>query len=224
MYRATVYLNLYHCRYWALACWVFILILCADVRSAQPADMRYSSYLQKTRCVPFCLLAHILFFTAMMLLLTTTAAAIGNASPQTTVTFGAWSFKCEPRIGSTVDLCVANQLVTAGKAKRTILGVMVSYSPEHPMPHIIFRLSPKANVEKGAAVKVDELASLRVPISNCNNQICEVRSFIPEVLLSQMRSGKLLQFAFFLNDKQVTYLVSLEGFDKTYMALQVNSM
>lgn len=145
-----------------------------------------------------------------------------NASQQEKVIYGAWSYECKSQIGSEKNLCVASQLVGDKKTKQTVLGVMVGFLPEHPMPHIIFRLSPKANLEKGAVVKVDQKNSFKVPIYDCDEKICEVRSFIPEELLLQMRMGKELLFVFFLDQKQMTYFVSLIGFEETYAALKSN--
>jgi invasion protein IalB len=136
-------------------------------------------------------------------------------------TIGAWNLKCEAKADTLSEICIANQLITTGKSdKQVILGVMVGYLSEHELPHIIFRISAKANIDRGAAVKIDKFDSFSVPISNCDKQVCEVRSFIPEALLSQMRNGKLLRFAFLLDNKPVTYPVSLEGFNKTYSILQ----
>ena len=146
----------------------------------------------------------------------------GNATQQSKLLYGAWSYECKSQDVSKNELCVAKQLVVDKKTNNAVLGVIVGFLPNQPMPHIIFRLSPSANVDKGTAVKVDELRSFKVPISNCDEKICEVRSFIPKELLAQMRMGKQLLFAFFLDQKQVTYPVSLDGFDKTYTALQAN--
>ena len=146
----------------------------------------------------------------------------GNTAQQSKLIYGAWSYECKSQDASNNELCVANQLVLHKKTNNAVLGVIIGFLPNHPMPHIIFRLSPSANINKGAAVKVDELRSFKIPISNCDEKICEVRSFIPEKLLKQMRMGKQLLIAFFLDQKQVTYPVSLDGFDKTYTALQAN--
>lgn len=93
---------------------------------------------------------------------------------------------------------------------------MVARGANQALPHIVFRLSPKADIAAGAAVKVDEQQPFRVPISQCDSAICEVRAPLPEVFLGQMRTGKLLRFAFFIDNKQLTYPVSLDGFDGAY--------
>ncbi|MCW8885280.1 MAG: invasion associated locus B family protein [Motiliproteus sp.] len=166
------------------------------------------------------LVRHCILAVAVALMFTVSV----NAAPQAPLIYGAWNVQCKPRTGSTENLCVANQLITAGKSKEhAIFGVMVAQNREHKLPHIIFRMGPTANIQKGAAVKVDDHKPFRVAISKCDEQTCEVRSLIPEPLLSQMRSGKLLKFAFFVDNKQVTYPVYLEGFDKTYTALSTES-
>lgn len=172
----------------------------------------------RLRGVPF-RMARLCLLTSMAITLLFTVGQ-SNASTPKALTYGAWNVECKPRSGETENICVASQSVTAEKNKnQVIIGVLVAYMPEHPLPHIIFRISPKANINKGAAVKVDEQAFLNVPISSCDKNICEVRSFIPEELLQQMREGNLLKFAFFVGDKQLIYPVSLKEFDKAYTAL-----
>jgi invasion protein IalB len=169
---------------------------------------------------PFRMARFILLTLASLPLMFTTL--LGNASQQSKLLYGAWSYECTSQDTLKNELCVANQLVLHKKTNKAVLGVIVGFLPNHPEPHIIFRLSPSANVDKGAAVKVDELQSFKIPISNCDEKICEIRSFIPKELLTQMRKGKQLLFAFFLDQEQVTYPVSLDGFDKTYTELQNN--
>lgn len=132
-----------------------------------------------------------------------------------------WRLNCKPQVGSTEQFCVVEQKLKASDdSGRIVLGVMVAYMKEHPLPHIIFRFSPNANTDKGAAVKIDDHQSVNVPISSCDKHVCEVRSFIPEGLLLQMRNGNLMQFAFFIDNQQLTYPISLQDFDNTYKALK----
>lgn len=160
---------------------------------------------------------HCLLFAVALIFLIPPAMGFENESS----TIGAWNLKCKAKTDALSGLCIANQLITTGKSeKQVLLGVMVGHLPEHPLPHIIFRMSAKANLDKGAAVKVDKFESFSISISNCDKQICEVRSFIPEGLLSQMRNGELLRFAFLIDNKPVTYPVSLEGFNKAYSVIQ----
>lgn len=183
--------------------------------------MRLRTYLHKLKGGASFRMARFFLLTLVSLPLILTALP-GHASQHSKLIYGAWSYECKSQDALKNELCVANQLVLHKKTNNAVLGVIVGFLPNHPMPHIIFRLSPGANVDKGAAVKVDELKSFKVPISNCDEKICEVRSFIPKELLAQMRMGKQLLFAFFLDQQQVTYPVSLDGFEKTYTALQAN--
>lgn len=161
------------------------------------------------------------YFLSVVALTFFIAPAFGLEKESSTI--GAWNLKCEVKTENSNKLCIANQLVTiGGEESQVVLGIMLGYLPEHKSPHIIFRMSAKANLKRGAAVKIDEFESFGIPISNCDKKICEVRSFIPDGLLTQMRSGKLLRFAFLLDNKPVTYPVSLEGFDKVYSVLQAN--
>lgn len=138
--------------------------------------------------------------------------------------FGAWSVECKPRATNVENPCVASQVVAAEAEKAAkqavVLGVMVAPTQGEPLPHIIFRFSPGANLKAGAGVKIDQQEAFRVPISQCDDHICEVRSLMSEALLSQMRAGKMLQFAYFLENQQLTYPVSLSGFDQAFAALQ----
>ncbi len=135
---------------------------------------------------------------------------------------GTWRLDCK-EYDTSGGHCVGHQIVTKGTSnKEVVLGVMVSYANEHSAPHIIFRTTPEANVKKGVAVKIDQNKFLRVPISSCDDKVCEVRSLIPKGLLQQMLSGKQLLFAFFIDETQHTYPVSLVGFKEMMTNLSMN--
>lgn len=169
-------------------------------------------------------LARLFLFSAVAITLTVITTLSVRAEPLPPQTHGAWSVECKPRAGSPENVCVASQLVTTDKeAKQVVLGVIVAPTPGQALPHIIFRISPDANREAGAAVKIDAQEAFRIAISQCDTLVCEVRSLMPETLLAQMRTGKLLQFAFFIEKQQLTYPVSLNGFDAAYMALQATA-
>jgi invasion protein IalB len=167
-----------------------------------------------------------LFMLVLLLLLL--LVSINAAIADSTVTnqpsrYGAWTLNCNTESSDKTPVCVATQLVTKGNnAQQVVIGVTVGYEAQHALPHIIFRVSPGANTHKGAAVKIDQQAHVNIPISNCDAKICEVRSFIPNALLEQMQQGKLLQFAFFIKNQQITYPVSLDGFAQTYQILASN--
>lgn len=151
---------------------------------------------------------HGLLFPVALFSILISSSSIADSN----LTFGGWNVECEDK-----NKCIANQLVTSGGNKeQTILGVMVGYDSESLSAHIIIRFNAQADKSKGAAVKVDQFKALRVSIDNCDNQVCQVRSLIPEGLLEQMKKGKFLRFAFYYNGKQVTYPIVLAGFDKAY--------
>ena len=165
-------------------------------------------------------LARLFLFSAFAITLTVITTLSVRAEPQPPQTHGAWSVECKPRAGSPENICVASQVVAVGEAgKQAVLGVMVAPTQGEALPHIIFRFSPGANLKAGVGVKIDQQEAFRVPISQCDNHICEVRSLMPEELLAQMRVGRMLQFAYFLEKQQLTYPVSLNGFDAAYAAL-----
>lgn len=153
------------------------------------------------------------------------SAANAASNSNVPLNYGAWNFECKSVVKDAKnETCIAKQLVTKGQSKKKVLlGVMVGYLAEHPSAHILFRINPQADIAVGAMVKIDEFKSFNVPISNCDGKVCEVRSFIPEDMLSQMLKGKVLLFRFVLNGKAVTYPVSLQGFDKTYAELEANA-
>jgi len=158
-------------------------------------------------------------FVALAFLCAMPAPANAEANPPQR--FGAWSVECKPRVTNGENPCVASQIVAAdAAAKQVVLGVMVAPTPGETLPHIIFRFSPGANIKAGAGVKIDQQEAFRIPITQCDTHICEVRSLMPEALLSQMRSGKLLLFAYFLEKQQMTTPVPLDGFDAAFAALQ----
>ena len=99
---------------------------------------------------------HCLLFAVVLFLLIPPAFGFEKKSSA----IGAWNLKCKAKTDVSNEQCIANQLITTGKSeKQVLLGVMIGYSPEHSLPHIIFRMSPKANRAKGAAVKVDKFES-----------------------------------------------------------------
>lgn len=134
--------------------------------------------------------------------------------------YGAWKAHCETARDDRPARCQIQQMVKSKKAQdKTLMGVIVANQAEHPMPHILMRFTAAADQAKGAAVKVDKHDFMRVPIADCDKQVCEVRSFIPDSLLNQMERGKVMWFAYYIGDQQITYSVSLNGFDQAFATL-----
>jgi invasion protein IalB len=136
--------------------------------------------------------------------------------------YGAWSIECQMRAPPTGRTCVATQVVaTDPEGKKAVLGVTVNLGEGGSQGIIAIRMSAAAHRPAGAGIKIDDNAPFRSPIGQCDQKLCEVRAWLNEDVLSQMRAGKLLLFAFFVDEKsQVTFPVSLEGFDEAFQALQ----
>jgi invasion protein IalB len=138
--------------------------------------------------------------------------------------FSSWSLSCE----GTQDVkdltskrCAISQIVTTNpKSAKVLLGVTVDYRDSPSVPTIHFRFSPTARVAPGIGIKIDELAEMRLPISDCNAQRCEASGRLVPDVLKLWQSGRLAQVAFIAeNDKQVTLPVSLDGFPMAIAAL-----
>lgn len=132
------------------------------------------------------------------------------------IRFGSWQVVCKTGIDSNKQ-CIAHQMVKKGSAQNNVvLGVMIGYESNEPSPHLVLRFSPKADKSKGAAVKVDSEKVIKAPINQCDESVCEVKSFIPKGLSEQMKVGHTMMFAFFIEDEQIIYPVSLEGYSELY--------
>jgi invasion protein IalB len=133
--------------------------------------------------------------------------------------FGSWTVECSsPDAG---EKCAMTQRVaTDPEGKKVVLGVIVEGAPQAAQYQVIFRLSRNAYVPAGAGMKIDDHEPKRAPISACDDKVCEVRAWLTPELLTEMRDGKLLDFAFLTAEKkQVSVPVSLAGFGAAYDAL-----
>ena len=66
------------------------------------------------------------------------------------------------------------------------------------------------------SVKVDSEKVIKAPINQCDESVCEVKSLIPRGLSEQMKGGQTMMFAFFIEDEQIIYPVSLKGYRELY--------
>lgn len=123
---------------------------------------------------------------------------------------GSWSVECSGDGGK----CAATQKVTTDpEGVKVVLGVMVEPAKGKGAPQLTFRMSNRAYVPAGAGLKIDDHEPLRAPISGCDAEVCEVRAWLTPELSRQMRGGKLLIFAYFLDSqRQMSLPVSLDGF------------
>lgn len=138
---------------------------------------------------------------------------------------GAWSVDCNKAAETQETVCVASQRVATDPAgRKVVLGVMVQPVKDDPRPRITFRMSNKALKRAGIGIKIDDQPPARLKINTCDESVCEARGWLDAPLLAQMREGRLLRFAFFIDQRnQITYPVSLEGFDEAFKALQVEN-
>lgn len=137
---------------------------------------------------------------------------------------GAWSVDCEGRAGKAQATCVASQKVaTDPEGKKVVLGVIVETATGDKKPRIAFRMTSQAYKQAGIAIKIDDHSPARLKIEVCDEKVCEARGWLTDVLLQQMREGRLLRFAFYIDSKnQITYPVSLDGFGAAFDALRDN--
>jgi invasion protein IalB len=138
-----------------------------------------------------------------------------NSVVNETLYSDSWQLNCEPAKTNEELSCVASQQVKVKPSEGTVLGVMLAKKKKDAKPHLVLRLSALANVDKGVAIKVDKHSFYRAPINGCNSSVCEVKTLIDDQLLLQMLKGNNMYIAFFINDSQVTYPVSLDNFDET---------
>ncbi len=132
---------------------------------------------------------------------------------------GAWSLACAAQ---QKQRCSLSQVVATDPAgKNVVLGVAVDLFDSATVPTIHFRLSANALREAGLGMKIDETATLRLPIGDCDKQYCQANGRIDDQLMALMRAGKVIQVAFLTAQrKQVTVPVSLSGFDAAIDALR----
>jgi invasion protein IalB len=137
------------------------------------------------------------------------APALSQSTPTTTV-HGSWSVECSDQ----GKRCAATQKVATDKAgQQTVLGVILEPAIGKADAQLTFRMTNTAYVPAGAGIKIGNNKPLRAPISSCDDKVCEVRAWLTPELKRQMRTEKLMIFAYFMDAKrQVSLPVSLNGF------------
>ena len=135
---------------------------------------------------------------------------------------GAWSVDCKPHVKKGQARCVASQKVSTDPAgRKVVLGVIVEPDNVASKTRISFRMTNKAYMLAGVAIKIDDHAPARLTINGCDEKVCEARGWLTDAALRQMRGGRLLRFAFYIDPKnQVTYPVSLDGFDAAFQEIE----
>jgi len=130
--------------------------------------------------------------------------------------FGSWSLVC-------TETCALSQVTaTDPEGRKVVLGVSVYFPPLATMATIDFRISSAAKSEGGIGLKVDDFPSFKLPISRCDERVCQASGYLKEPLLSQFISGKLAKIAFLLEDsKQMILPFSLIQFKEAYSELKM---
>ena len=109
---------------------------------------------------------------------------------------------------------------TDPEGRKVVLGISVYFPPLATVATIDFRISSAANAEGGIGLKVDDFPSFKLPISRCDERVCQASGYLKEPLLSQLMAGKLAKIAFLLEDsKQMILPFSLIKFKDAYSEL-----
>lgn len=162
---------------------------------------------------------------ALLGLLLSLPIAASAAESRPDARFGAWGVTCAvPLIDSGLgaERCIAAQVVTAGPNRRgVLLGVALDYFDSAGTPTIHFRFAPGAIRNAGIGVKVDDLPSLRLAISDCDARRCEAAGRLTGDIEATLRAGRLAQVAFLGPDRrQIVVPVALNGIGAALDALR----
>ncbi|RKF18739.1 hypothetical protein DBZ36_10095 [Alginatibacterium sediminis] len=122
-----------------------------------------------------------------------------------------WKSSCDQqqRCNATLPVVVENQ-----GQKRVVAGLTYLYNP--PGDILRIRFSPKATRGAGIGLKVDQNKALQLPISNCDDKVCEVNIAVDTQLLNELRGGQWMLLAYQENTKQRTLPIQIFGFNAVY--------
>lgn len=142
--------------------------------------------------------------------------------PLTAETFGSWSLICPEKIDKKTPCQISQIVANDPEGRKVLLGVSVYFAGSPKRPMIDFRLSSIASQTAGIGLKIDNGDEFRLPINECNNQICIATGFLDETMLTRFNKGALCQLAYLLPDrKQMTVPVSLKGFEEAFSKLKL---
>ncbi|WP_427983523.1 invasion associated locus B family protein [Agarivorans sp.] len=131
--------------------------------------------------------------------------------------YQAWTVTCP-----TAKPCVISQMVMKqqGDAADVIAGVSYFNHPSQPILKI--RITPQADPKKGLGLKFDQQTALHLPITNCDNKVCEVNIVADQQLIDDLQNSKLMSVAYILksNQQQNAFPVILNGFKQAYLSIQ----
>jgi invasion protein IalB len=131
--------------------------------------------------------------------------------------FEAWTVKCP--VGKP---CVITQMVMKkqGDSANVIAGV--SYFDHSEQPILKIRISAKADPKKGIGLKIDQQKPLHLPITNCDEKLCEVNVVADKQLIKDLQSSQVMSVAYILksSQQQTAFPVILNGFQQAYRSIQ----
>lgn len=155
-------------------------------------------------------------YTKMLLILSCLSLQV-FAQPAETIKFQSWSLLCGDQ-----GNCSLSQLVAKDKsATQILMGVNVNYSVSNLFPVLMLRLPAKINQSSGVGIKIDDNKPIQVAITQCNVNTCQSIIKIDDMLLEEMKKGKVGKIAFSLTSKkQLTLPISFQGFTKAFEALK----
>ena len=128
---------------------------------------------------------------------------------------GNWVLNCE----ADKPCFISQKIEYKNNGHNTVVGgASVFYASKHLVLRL--RFSPNAKKEQGVGIKVDKNQALHLPITACDNKVCEANIAIDAQLLKELRSGKSLSIAYFdKRAKQKTLPVFLNNFNEVFESL-----
>lgn len=131
---------------------------------------------------------------------------------------GNWVLNCE----ADKPCFISQQIEFKNNGHSTVVGgASVFYASKHLVLRL--RFSPNAKKSQGVGIKIDKNQALHLPITACDNKVCEANIAIDDQLLTELRSGEFLSIAYFdKSAKQKTLPVFLNNFNEIFESLNKN--
>jgi len=129
--------------------------------------------------------------------------------------FANWSLSCKNN-----NPCFISQKITLNlnDKVRVLGGASIFYTTENLV--IRLRFPPNAKQSHGVGIKVDKNNALHLPITACDDKVCEANIAIDKQLLAELKAGDLLSIAFFDKKlKQKTLPIFLSNFNEVFNQL-----
>jgi invasion protein IalB len=141
-----------------------------------------------------------------------------TAKPGADAVFGSWSLAC----GGEHQRCALTQAVSRDREGRlVVLGAVILQPAGSQRLRLDFRVSPQAMAKAGIGVKMGTGAEYRLPMSQCDVQVCVASGWIDGPLQKDIERNQVAQVAFLMDDrKQVLVPLSLGGLREAMAELQ----